>query len=278
MSEGISSAASEKVQAGVAKVENYAGAADRFLDKIGNRPWGTWIAAANGLCRKFLPLVILGAGLVSWLIMTIWQIKSDAHISDVLGRLYFPLLTIFSALVAPKAIALVESVLSHREPDAMRPEVLSILRIVLGLGGIVFGVFKLLNFTVPSLFISLGAFVLAFVLIVVLSNPAIVSVKAANPKDSVEEIVGLVAFPIKVVMSLLAILIAVAAVVFFVWGIVDCFSIVPVGVGKMSLSVFVPFLAPLALYVGYLKFMVLFDLLRAIVSVPQKIAELGKKN
>ena len=131
----------EKIGAVTDKIDAYRGKVDAVVEKglglVGDHPWENWMKVFTEYASKFLPAVIAVSGIIGFLVGLIMSIKNDAPFSVVMGNFGILVATVFSMHLAPKALALPQSFISQKEPDAMRPELLYILKVLLGLGGVI---------------------------------------------------------------------------------------------------------------------------------------------
>ncbi len=241
------------------------------LGLIENHPWEKWLAVANRFIDKFLPVLVAVAGVLAFVTGLVTAIRYDARFSDVISNFGILFGALFTVHLAPKALALPRSVLGNREPDAMRPELLHILKVLLGLGGLVVAIGLVLKFNQDELEAGLVVAIVAAILIIAFSHPAIVGVKEGYPGNVVEETIGILLFPVKLVISLLTVLVGIAVVVLLVKGVVQLFDSGFQGVATLSLAALAPLVIPLAAYVIYLCAVFAVDFYRAIVSMPRKL-------
>ena len=247
-----------------------------ILGFIENHPWEKWLAVANRFIDKFLPVLVAVAGTLAFVTGLVTAIRHDARFSVVISNFWILFGALFTVHLAPKALALPRSVLGTREPDAMRPELLHILKILLGLGGLVVAIGMLLEFEQEALLTGLAVALGAAVLIIAFSHPAIVGSKKGYPGNVVEETIGILLFPIKLVISLLTILVGLAVVVLLVMGIVELFDDGYDGVETLCDAALAPLVIPLGTYLAYLVAVFVVDFYRAIVSMPRKLDTLNK--
>lgn len=263
------------------KISQYSGKVDGFVERvlgvIGDHPWDTWLNVVNGYITKFLPAAIALAGVLACATGLIMLIKNDAPFSWVLRALCILIPVAFSMHLAPKALALTRSFIENGEKEVIRPELMYIMKVLLGLGGLLLGVYLLLNFDSNLVVTAIIAIVVAILLIICLERPCIVGVKAGYPVNCVEEVIALVMFPIRVIIALITPLIGIAAVGGLVYGVVQWFNDGLSAVAAFAATAIVPFLLPLAVYLGYIVLVLTLDLYKAIVSVPRKLDELKAK-
>jgi hypothetical protein len=240
------------------------------LGFVENHPWEQWLAVANRFLDKFLPVLVAVAGVLAFATGLVTAIRYDARFSDVLSNFGILFGALFTMHLAPKALALPRSFLENREPDAMRPELLYILKVLLGLGGFVVAIGLLLKFNQEELKAGAVVAVVAAILIVAFSHPEMVGAKKGYPGNVVEETIGIVLFPVKLVISLLTLVVGVVTVVLIVQGVVQLFDSGYRGVGTLSEAALAPLAIPLAAYVLYLGVVFVLDFYRAIVSLPRK--------
>lgn len=247
---------------------------DKALGLVENHPWETWLNAANGFIGKFLPLIVGVAGFFAFATGLITAIRYDARFSVVVSTVGLLVATLFAMNLAPKALALTRSFLEKREPDAMRPELLRILEVLLGLGGLVLAVGMLLQFTGESLVDALVLAAISLLMIIVFSHPALIGVKADYPTNVVEEWIAILLLPLKIVLSLLTLVTGIVTVVLFVTGIVQLFDNGFEAMSTLVEAALAPLVVPLGAYLLYLATVFLLDLYRAVVSLPRKLDDL----
>ena len=262
------------------KISEYSGKADALVEGalgiIGNRPWDSWLGTANKYISMFLPAVIALAGVLSCLTGLITMIKADAPFSMVVKQLFILVPVLFAMHLAPKALALTRSFIEKGETEVIRPELMYIMKVIFGIGGILLGVYLLLNFDKDLVVMAIAALIFAVLMIICLERPGIVGVKAGYPVNCVEEVIALVLFPVRVLIALLTLLIGMAAVGGLVYGIVQWFDYGLSAAIAFSATALVPFVVPLIVYFIYLVVVFTLDFYRAIVSIPRKLDEMKK--
>ena len=262
------------------KISEYSGKADALVEGalgiIGNRPWDSWLGTANKYISMFLPAVIALAGVLSCLTGLITMIKADARFSVVVKQLFILVPVLFAMHLAPKALALTRSFIEKGETAVIRPELMYIMKVIFGIGGILLGVYLLLNFDKDLVVMAIAALIFAVLMIICLARPGIVGVKPGYPVNCVEEVIALVLFPVRVLIALLTLLIGMAAVGGLVYGIVLWFDHGLFAAIAFGATAFVPFVVPLIVYFIYLVVVFTLDFYRAIVSIPRKLDEMKK--
>jgi len=272
-----SNATSKKV---TEKISEYSGKVDALVESalgiIGNRPWDSWLGTANKYISKFLPAAIALAGVLACLTGLITMIKADAPFSWVVKQLFILVPVLFAMHLAPKALALTRSFIEKGEPAVIRPELMYIMKVVCGIGGILLGVCLLLNFDKDLVVSAIAAIIFAVLMIICLERPGIIGVQSGYPVNCVEEVIALVLFPVRVLISLLTLLIGMAVVGGLVYGIVLWFDdglSAAIAFGTTALA---PFVVPLVVYLIYLVVVFTLDFYKAIVSIPRKLDEMKK--
>lgn len=262
------------------KISEYSGKADALVEGalgiIGNRSWDSWLGTANKYISMFLPAVIALAGVLSCLTGLITMIKADARFSVVVKQLFILVPVLFAMHLAPKALALTRSFIEKGETEVIRPELMYIMKVIFGIGGILLGVYLLLNFDKDLVVMAIAALIFAVLMIICLERPGIVGVKAGYPVNCVEEVIALVLFPVRVLIALLTLLIGMAAVGGLVYGIVQWFDYGLSAAIAFGATALVPFVVPLIVYFIYLVVVFTLDFYRAIVSIPRKLDEMKK--
>ena len=262
------------------KITEYNGKVDACVESaiglVGNRPWEDWLKVANAYITRFLPAAIAVAGVLAFVTTLVSLIRMDAPVSGVVKALWILVPTLFSIHLAPKALALMRSFVEKREAEAIRPELMYIMKVVCGIGGLLLGAYLLLCFDSDLVVPAIVAVVFALLMVICLGRPAIVGVKPGNPENCVEEIIALILFPVKVVIALMTPLIGLATVIGIGYGIVLWFDN---GFGSalaFGFAAILPLVLPLVVYFTYLLAVCTLDLYRAIVSIPRKLDELKK--
>ena len=262
------------------KISEYSGKVDALVESalgiIGNRPWDSWLDTANKYISKFLPAAIALAGVLACLTGLITMIKNDAPFSMVVKQLFILVPVLFAMHLAPKALALTRSFIEKGEPAVIRPELMYIMKVICGIGGILLGVYLLLNFDKDLVSTAITAIIFAVLMIICLERPGIVGVKPGYPANCVEEVIALVLFPVRVLIALLTLLIGMAAVGGIIYGIVQWFDDGLSAALTFGTAAFVPFLVPLVVYFIYLVVVFTLDFYKAIVSIPRKLDEIKK--
>lgn len=260
------------------KICLYSGKVDGFVEKvlggIGDHPWDAWLNVMNGYITKFMPAAIALAGVLACATGLIMLIKNDAPFSWVLRALCVLIPVAFSMHLAPKALALTRSFIENGETEVIRPELMYVLKVLLGLGGLLLGVYLLLNFNSNLIVSAIVTIIFAVLMIICLERPAIVGVKAGYPVNCVQEVIALVMFPIRVIIALITPLTGIVAVGGIVYGIVQWFDGGLSAALTFMATAIIPLLLPLAVYLGYLVLVFTLDLYKAIVSIPRKLDEL----
>lgn len=263
-----------------AKINEYKGKVDGFVEKIlgvvGDHPWEKWLSAINEGIAKFMPAVIAVAALVGCISGLVITIKNDAPFSMVIANLWILVLGVFSMHLAPKALALPRSFIEKNELEAVRPELLYVLKVLLGLGGLVLSAYLILQFTADSFKLAIAVIVFALLSIIVLTRPEIIGVKPGYPTNCVEEAVTLILMPVRFVLAMMTFLIGIATIVGLVYGLIAIFDNGLEAILYLDVTTVLPLFAPLAIYFVYLNVMFFLDLYRAVVSIPRKLDELKK--
>jgi len=249
---------------------------EKLLGLVGDHPWEAWLAKFNGWVGTYLPAVIAVSGVLAFITGLVSAIRYDAPLSIVISLIGVLIGTLFSIHLTPKALALSRSFIEKGEAGAMRPELLYILKVVLGLGGIVLAVYFILQFNSEAFVAGLIALVVALLAIIVFSRPAIVGIKADYPTNGVEESITILLFPIKFVLALLTFVVGVGTVGVFVYGIVMLFSSGMEGALFLLGAALLPFILPIVVYFTYLCTAFVLDFYRALVSIPRKLDDVRK--
>ena len=273
-STGFSKAVDDNINLYTGKVDNFV---ESVLGVIGNRPWDSWLNTANRYISKFLPLAIVLAGVLTCITGLVVITKNDLPFSWAIRVLCFLIPVAFAMHLAPKTLALVRSFVENGEPEAMRPELMYVLKVVLGLGGLLLGLYLLLNFDAYLMRCAIVSIIIAVLMLICLGCPSIVGLKAGYPINCVEEVITLIMFPIRVMIALITPLTGIAVLGGLVYGVVQWFNDGLVAALAFAGTAILPFLLPLAVYFAYLVVMLVLDLYKAMVSVPRKLDELKRK-
>ena len=273
-STGLSKTVNDNINLYTGKVDNFV---ESVLGVIGNRPWDSWLKTANSYISKFLPLAIVLAGILACITGLVVITKNDFPFSWAIRVLCFLIPVAFAMHLAPKALALVRSFVENGEAEAVRPELMYVLKVVLGLGGLLLGLYLLLNFDAYLLRYAIVSIVIAVLMLICLGCPSIVGLKAGYPINCVEEVITLIMFPIRVMIALITPLTGIAVLGGLIYGVVQWFDDGVVAAMTFAGTAILPFLLPLAVYFAYLVVMLVLDLYKAIVSVPRKLDELKRK-
>ena len=262
------------------KINEYSGKVDALVESalgvIGNRPWDSWLDTANKYISKFLPAAIALAGVLACLTGLITMIKNDAPFSWVVKQLFILVPVLFAMHLSPKALALTRSFIEKGEPAVIRPELMYIMKVICGIGGVLLGVYLLLNFDKDLVTSAIAVIIFAVLMIICLERPGIVGVQSGYPVNCVEEVIALVLFPVRVLIALLTLLVGMAVVGGLVYGIVQWFDNGLYAAIVFATTALVPFLVPLIVYLVYLVVVFTLDFYRAIVSIPRKLDEMKK--
>ena len=274
-SETVSSAESveKKIAAHLGKVDAFV---EKVIGLVGDLPWEKWLGVCNAYVGRFMPLAIALAGVLAFAVAFITVIRVDSPVSLVFATLAILVLTAFSMHLAPKALALTRSFVEKGEQEVMRPEFIYINKVLLGLGGVIVAVCLILRFDRFFSAIGLVVGLVAILSIIVFSNPGIVGVKAGYPQNTVEEVITLLMFPIKVVLALLTPVIGLAVVGGVVYGLVTLFRDGIMAATVLLVTALLPFLLPLAMYFLYLVLTFGLELYRAFVSLPRRLEDIRK--
>lgn len=140
---------------------------DKTLGFIVDHPWANWLKVGEKYVLRYLPLAVAFLGALTVLSTIIVACRADLGFGTVLkGLLGLVVLVAFVLYLLPKTTTLVTSLLDNREDEAIRPQVLGVMKTV----GLVFA---------ASLLFSGCDFVQVLVVLVV---SLVLVVLAANPK------------------------------------------------------------------------------------------------
>lgn len=263
-----------------ATIAQYGGKVDGWIEKglnlIGDHPWEKWLGVANKYIGTFLPALIALAGVLACVTGLVSAIKYDAPFSAVVSNFVILVVALFSLHLTPKALSLTRSFIEKGEADVIRPEFLYILKVVVGLGGILTALYLICQFNSSALVSGLVVALVAVLFTIVCTRPAIIGVKPDYPKNGGEEALALLIFPLKIVLTLLSLIVGVSVLAALVIGVVKWFSSGFEAVFVFSVGVMLPFLLPLGVYFLMLLVLLTLDLYRALFSLPRKMDEVRK--
>ncbi len=252
-------------------------AISKIIDFVGARPWEKWILVGRNFTERFTAPFIVLVSLTSIFATIAVALKYDMRISHVFSMLLIPLACMpLSVHLLPKMTSLITSLVEKNEVQYIRPQILHIGKI----GGLILFVYAtvaLAEFRLSGFIASVIMVILSLIVIVVCCNPQIVSVKAGYPKNSAEEIITLLLFPLKVFISLFTFILGLVVL----WGLVVGVSCVFQngyavfqGLFYFNASILAPILLPLTVYVLYLYVNFIFDLVSTAVCLPRKLEEI----
>ncbi|MGN0846139.1 MAG: hypothetical protein ACI4RA_01990 [Kiritimatiellia bacterium] len=273
----------KKVNGINAKIDGFV---EKILGFLGDHPWEDWLKVADECIARVLPGIILIAGVCTTATGLVIAIKNDLPVSFVAIQ-FIPLVWMaFAMHLSPKALKLASSFVSKGESGAIRPELIYIVKVILGVGGILLaGCFALFgNFAACAVLL-----VLSLIVIIVSTRPALIGVKADYPTNAVSEVITILLVPLKAVLALLSIIIGIATIGGLVYGIIATFStnsaldlyvleygFMGLGPTVLLFTTLLPLVAPFTIYVISLIIFFVFDFCRAIVSIPAKLDALKK--
>ena len=172
--------------------------------------------------------------------------------------------------------AILYNLTEKNELEAVRPELLYVLKVLLGLGGLVLSAYLILQFSADSFKVAIAVIVFSLLSIIVLMRPEIIGVKAGYPTNCVEEAVTLILMPVRFVLAMMTFLIGIATIGGLIYGLIAIFDNGLEAILYLDVTTVVPLFAPLAVYFAYLNIMFFLDLYRAVVSIPRKLDEFRK--
>lgn len=253
---------------------------EKALDKSGNHPWNDWMDRFLRQAARFLPIFVVISGLTATIVSVIAACsRRSASLGEMMFCLTYLVLTVFSAHLSPKALLLTRTMLTKREPDMIRPELIYIMKVAYGLGSLALALALLLTFTSGLVALAIPLAVFGVIMIIVLSRPELVGVKADYPTNVVEEFIALLMFPIKVVLAFLPFIVICLSLGLFGSGLGMAFrggySMYKATIPLLQATL-CPFVVPMLAYFLYLMLTFALDFYRAIVSIPRKLDELAK--
>ncbi len=242
---------------------------DKTLGFIIDHPWANWLKVGEKYVLRYLPLAVAFLGALTVLSTIIVACRADLGFGTVLkGLLGLVVLVAFVLYLLPKTTTLVTSLLDNREDEAIRPQVLGVMKTV----GLVFAASLL--FSGCDFVQVLVVLVVSLVLVVLAANPKIMGVKADCPPNYSEELITLCLLPYKVFVALFTYVIAGLVIGGVVIGLTELFEsefysieAVETFSGTLVLTVILPLIA----YFIYLSVNFFAEIVRAIVSLPKKL-------
>lgn len=270
----------DKVTVWTRFVDNYI---SKGLGFIGERPWKQWFDTANHYILRLLPGVVAIAGVVA----AVQSLRIAIFAGQLFSSLFFYtmgvtigllILTMFVMHLAPKAISLVLSVVEKSEPQLVRPELLYIFKVAFGLGGFLFAICSL--FLGEFGWMLGGAFV-AVLCTVVCTCPEVAGMQSGHPTNAIEEIISLIVFPVRLLLSFFAMLIGLLVTPAVVVGVImTCMfgtgDTEAKGCAMLLMALVASLFAPLVIYFLVLIFNACMDLYRTVASLPRKLDDVRK--
>lgn len=243
---------------------------DKALGFITNHPWAHWLKVGEKYVLRYLPFAVAFLGLLAILSTIVVACRADLGFGTVLkGLLGLVVLSAFVLYLLPKTSALVTSLLENREDEAVRPQLLGVMKTM----GLIITASLLFN-PASDLAFVLVVLVVSLVLVILATNPKIMGVKAEAPKNYAEEFITLCLLPYKVFVSLFTYVIAGLVIGGVVIGLTALFEsefysveAVATFAGTLVLTV----VLPLIVYFIYLVVNFFAEIVRAIVSLPKKL-------
>ena len=243
---------------------------DKALGFITNRPWAHWLKVGEKYVLRYLPFAVAFLGLLTILSTIVVACRADLGFGTVLkGLLGLVVLSAFVLYLLPKTSTLVTSLLENREDEAVRPQLLGVMKTM----GLIITASLLFNPASDLEFVSV-VLVVSLVLVILATNPKIMGVKAEAPKNYAEEFITLCLLPYKVFVSLFTYVIAGLVIGGVVIGLTALFEsefysieAVATFAGTLVLTV----VLPLIVYFIYLFVNFFAEIVRAIVSLPKKL-------
>lgn len=244
---------------------------DIVLNFIGKHPWDRWMKSLNGHLDIYIPLFIAISGATALLVQTIMLIRYGMPIGAYNSLLAIVGVTIFSIYIAPKALALARTPIEKGRKEVIRPEVLYLLRLLLGMGGLVATVCMTLSFDIAAIVGAHIVFLLSSILIVVTMNPAVIGYEEGNPTNCLEEAIGLVLFFVKTLLFLLTPILTICCIGGFFAGIGAICDGSPFAGCVFLSSAGIVTIVPFVVYIAYVVYFWFIDLVCGLASIPSKL-------
>lgn len=249
---------------------------DKTLGYITDHPWADWFKTGEKYILRYLPIAVAALGvltLVSFLVVSFCADIGIATVAKVLLGLAIAIA--FVLYLLPKTTTLVTSLLDNREDEAVRPQILGVMKT----GGLLFAASLLLN-PESDFVAAIIVLILSLILVVLATNPKIMGVKAECPQNYAEELITLCLLPYKVLAAFFTYIIAGLVLGGLIVGMSELFGSgfesVEAIVTLSGTLIFVVAL-PLIVYFMYLFVNFFAEIIRAIVSIPKKLDELRNK-
>lgn len=249
---------------------------DKALGFITDHPWANWLKVGEKYVLRYLPFAVAFLGALTVLSTIIVACRADLGFGTVLkGLVGLVVLSAFVLYLLPKTSTLVTSLLENREDEAVRPQLLGVMKTM----GFIITASLLFN-PASDLAFVLVVLVVSLVLVILATNPKIMGVKAEAPKNYAEEFITLCLLPYKVFVALFTYVIAGLVIGGVVIGLTELFEsefysieAVATFAGTLVLTV----VLPLIVYFIYLFVNFFAEIVRATVILPKKLDELRNK-
>lgn len=248
---------------------------DKALSFITNHPWAYWLKVGEKYVLRYLPFAVAFLGLLTIFSTIVVACRADLEFGTVLKSLLgLVVLSAFVLYLLPKTSTLVSSRLENSEDEAVRPQLLGVIKTM----GFIITASLLFNpasdLEIEPVVLVPVVLVVSLVLVILAANPKIMGVKAETPKSYTEEFITLCLLPYKVFVSLFTYVIAGLVIGGVVIGLVALFEsefysieAVETFAGTLVLTV----ILPLIVYFIYLFVNFFAEIVRAIVSLPKKL-------
>lgn len=162
-----------------------------------------YLGLANKYIEKFIAYAILGLGALSMFLFILALCMSDSErmVKGIGSKIFYVIpVTLIAAVLTPKLLQLLRSLVEKSTADSIRPEVATILKLG-AIGCLVWAIAQLCLGEVVAAIIGLLDGVLSMI---VLSKPESFGVKYETPSNAVDEIVSLIRLPFRVVLKLIS--------------------------------------------------------------------------
>lgn len=261
-----------------AKIGLVNGFIDKGVEIAGKLPWGKWIEIGDQYASRYGIAAFYLYGILAVLCGIIGGIRSECFVEGLKLGFISLFTAILAGYVGSKLLGNIKDLVTKNESKFANPGLMNCFTLVMALltlGCVIYGITSAIDFRSFTIFLYFlgGAVILAFATICLLA-PELICVKSGVQCTPTEELIALLTIFVKILMRLVPfiwIFGALYGVYQMVIGIHQIFTLYVFG----SVMMFIAFL-PLIAYLLYLIYNYLFDICRAILSIPAKLDELKK--
>lgn len=259
---------------------------DKFLDKgtsvVSKLDTEKYLGVANKYIEKFIAYAMLGLGALSMVLflLALCMSESERMVENVGSRIFYIIpMAIIAAVLTPKFLQLLRSLVEKAPADSIRPEVGAILKLS-AIGCLVWAVAQLCLGEVVMALIGLLDGALS---VIVLAKPESFGIKYETPSNAVDEIVSLVRLPFRVVLKLISPVVVIAIVWLVVESVSTMFEVAKIkyaphgmaplsGAAELSIGIGTILGGLFGAYIVWTLAHVVIDIIRSIASRANKAA------